>query len=324
MPRAARWARSALVLTALAVLLSACKVDTTVDVKVREDGSGVVRLVVRADAEAVKAAESGGVSIDQAVRLQDVAEAGFRVGTWQKAQDGSATIVISRPFDSVSEVEGIVRALNGADGPLPALRATRDHGLIATDYGVNGRIDLDKVTTGVNDDQELVARLQALGVDVAKIDTQLLAQIRSSFSLDVVVRLPGQEPVLFTPTRGATTGNVDASTQIVDTERIALFAAALALLVIAAIVWIRGGKRRRRPRTPAQSSAPRPVAPAPVLGGRAQAPSRRGPHVPHPHLPPPHHPQPHLPQPHVPRPHLPGPPPPPRRPKPPDGVAGSE
>ena len=101
-----RWV---LLLVALVVLLAGCKVDTTVDVTVREDGSGVVRVVVEADAEAVKAAESGGVPIEQAVRLGDLAEAGFRVGAWQEAEDGSATIVISRPFDSVDEVQGIVR-----------------------------------------------------------------------------------------------------------------------------------------------------------------------------------------------------------------------
>ena len=88
--------------------VAGCKVEATVHVNVREDGSGVVRLVVRADAEAVQAAESGGTPIDGAVRLDDIAGAGFTVGKWEKADDGSATIVISRPFRSASEVAGIV------------------------------------------------------------------------------------------------------------------------------------------------------------------------------------------------------------------------
>ncbi len=202
--------RALLCALALAAVLSACKVDATVAVTVRENGSGVVRVVVRADAEAVKAAESGGVAIDKAVRLSDVADAGFRVGTWHKAKDGSATVVISRPFRNVSEVDGIVSALNGADGPLPVLKASRSRGLIATDYGVKGRIDVDKVTTGVNDDKELLTRLQALGVDVAAIDKQLLAQVRSSFSLKVIVRLPDQKPVTFTPKKGTNAATVDS------------------------------------------------------------------------------------------------------------------
>jgi len=301
-----------LVLVVFVVVLAGCKVDTTVHVNVREDGSGVVRVVVRADAEAVRAAESGGTPIDQAVRLGDLADAGFRVGTWEKADDGSATVVISRPFDNVSEVGGIVRALSGADGPLPTLRATRDRGLVATDYGVEGRIDLDRVTTGLDDDQELVARLEALGVDVGTIDAQLLAQIRSSFSLEVVVRLPGKAPVTFAPEEGATTAAVDASAQVLDTTRIALLGAALVLLVLAVIVWIRGGRRRRRRRTTSPAPPRKPVPAAPTLGGRGGA----GRHLPRPHVP-----HPHLPHPHVPHPHLPGrpKPPPPRRGPPPPG-----
>ena len=294
-------------LIAVALLLAGCKVETTVHVNVRDDGSGIVRVVVHADAEAVKAAESGGTPIDQAVRLTDIADAGFRTGAWTKADDGSATIVISRRFRNVSEVEGVVRALNGADGPLSRLRATRDRGLVATDYAVQGRIDLDAVTTGVNDDAELLERLQALGVDVATIDAQLLAQIRSSFDLSVVVTLPDQKPVTFTPENGVTTATVDASAQLLDTERILFFAAAVGFLFLAVVVWLRGSNRRRR-------RPPRPPGPP-----------RRRPqlHVPHPHVPHPHVPHPHVPHPHVPHPHLPGPPPPPRR-KPPDDVAGSE
>jgi hypothetical protein len=296
-------------LVALAALLAGCKVDTTVHVNVREDGTGVVRVVVRADAEAVQAAESGGVPIDQAVRLDDVAAAGFEVGTWTKAEDGSATIVVSRRFQSVSEVEGIVRALNGADGPLRGLRASRDRGLVATDYGVRGRIDLDAVTTGVSDDAELVARLQALGVDVAAIDAQLLAQVRSGFGLQVVVRLPDQGPVTFAPKEGATTAGVDASSQVLDTERIIFLGAAVGFVLLAVVVWVRGRTRRSRATRPPRERPPGRHLPRP--------------HVPHPHVPHPHVPHPHVPHPHVPHPHLPGPPPPPRR-KPPDDVAGSE
>lgn len=281
--------RVVLLALGVAVVVAGCKVETTVHVNVREDGSGVVRVVVRADAEAVKAAESGGVPIDDAVRLTDVAAGGFRVGTWERADDGSATIVISRRFRSVSEVEAIVRALNGADGPLPRLRATRERGIVATDYGVRGRIDLDAVTTGVADDAELLARLEEQGVDVGAIDEQLLAQIRSSFSLRVVVRLPDEAPVTFTPEEGATTAGVDATAQILDVERIVLLGAALGFLLLGVLLWIRGGRRRRRrrrapARTQASSAGPargrgtgRPPTPGRQPHPRAQPPPRRPP-----------------------------------------------
>jgi hypothetical protein len=262
-----------LLLFAFVVVLAGCKVDATVDVTVREDGSGVVRVVVEADAEAVKAAESGGVGIEQAVRLDDLGDEGFRVGTWEKADDGSATVVISRPFDSVDEVAGIVRALGGPEGPLPELDATLEKGIVGTDYAVKGRIDLDAVTTGVTDDEELVARLQALGVDVNIIDQQLLAQVQSSFGLKVVVRLPDQEPVPFTPKQGATTAAVNASAQILNLERIIFAGAALGFLLLAIVVWRRGGKRRRRRRrAPAPAEQPAPRRPP----ARSAGPAPRG------------------------------------------------
>jgi hypothetical protein len=245
----------------IALVVAGCKVETTVEVTVRENGSGVVRVIVTADAEAVEAVESGGTPIDQAVRLTDLEDAGFRVGSWEKAEDGSATAVISRSFRSVSEVAGIVAALNGEEGPLPELRATRERGLVATEYGVQGRIDLGAVTTGVADDAELLARLQALGIDVTTLDAQLLAQVQSSFALKVVVKLPDQPPRTFTPKEGTTTASVDASAQILDTERIAFIGAAIGFLLLATVVWIRGGRRRRRRRASTRGSGRRqPVA----------------------------------------------------------------
>ena len=178
--------------------------------------------------------------------------------------------------------------------------------MIATDYAVRGRIDLDRITTGVNDDAELVRRLQELGVDVGAIDAQLLAQLRSSFALKVVVRLPGKAPVTFTPRKGTTAATVDASAQILDTERIVLLA-----------------PRSASPCSRSWCGSAGALAPAPSPAAPARAPAPLPAAVPRRPVPHPHVPHPHLPHPHVPHPHLPGPPPPPRR-KPPDGPAGSE
>lgn len=241
-----RPARAFLALVVLSLVLAGCKVDTTVSVVVQADGSGVVRVTVVADAEAVKAAESGGVALEQAVRLSDLADAGWTVGRWVKAEDGSATVVLARRFGSVEDVAGIIAGLNGENGPLPSLRATREAEILATNYHVSGRIDLAGAGTGLAADDELVARLRALGVDVNAIDQQLLAQVQSSFTLKVVVTLPGQAPVTFTPKPGKTVTGFDASSSVLNTERIVFLGAAAGFLALAILVWIRGGRRRRR------------------------------------------------------------------------------
>ena len=296
----------ALLVLVVALLGAGCSVDATLDIRVRENGSGVVRLLVDADAEAVRAAESGGVPLEQAVRLDDLGAGGWDVGAWTRAEDGSASIVLTRPFESPEQVEDIIRDASGDSGPL-TLSADRQTGFLATDYGVAGRVDLDNVTTGVPTDTELLTNLSAQSVDPAVIDQQLLAQLKSSFGLRVVVHLPGEAPRTFAAEPGAVTP-IDAVASVRDMRRLLFLGAALLLAIAAVVLWIRGGRPRpRRKRKPPQKPRP-PTRPKPGPGG-LEGPPRRGPHMPH------------VPKPHVPHPHMPGRPrpggPPPRR-RPPD------
>lgn len=260
----------------LAVLVAGCSVDTTVEVVVREDGSGVVRVRVVADAEAVKAVEAGGATIDAAVRLGDLEGGGWTVGTWDKADDGSASLVLSHPFDNVSEVAGIFSQASGDGGPFHDVQASRERGLLATEYSVTGEVDLENVETGVAGDEELVQSLAAQGVDVAAIDQQLLASLQSSFSLELVVKLPNEKPATITATPGKVTP-IDATASVRNTQRMILLIAAAGFALLAVVVWIRGGRRRRRrgrsapPRPPSAPSG-RPASGRPASGRPAPPP----------------------------------------------------
>jgi hypothetical protein len=297
----------------LAGLVSACSVDTTVEVVVREDGSGVVRVEVVADAEAVRAVEAGGATIDAAVRLTDLEDGGWRVGTWERAEDGSASLLLTHPFDNVAEVAGIFEQASGAGGPLHDVQASRERGLLATEYTVRGEADLANVETGVAGDQELVESLAAQGVDVTVIDQQLLASLQSSFSLELVVKLPGEQPVTITATPGEVTP-IDVSASVRDTQRVIFLIAAAGFALLAVVMWIRGGRRRRRRgRGRGRPSPPRAPA-APPARARARPPQPRGPA---PRGPAPRGPAPRGP---APRPQQVAPRPPPRRaPRPPGG-----
>lgn len=284
----------------LALALAGCAVDATVTVRVRDDGSGTVKVVVRADAEAVTAVELGGVPIDDAVRLADLADTGWEVGRWSRADDGSASLTLAKPFDRVDEVAGIVQELNGDLGPLPRLTASRDAGLLATDYAVRGRIDLAAAGSGVAQDAELSAALVGLGVDVTVIDEQLRAQVQSSFGLEVVVHLPEAKAQTFTPRDGRTSAVVAAASSVRNTERMLYLVAAVGFLVLAAVVWRRGGRRRRRrrggarrgPASPGRAAvgptprSPRPVGPRRDPGPAGRRPPPRGPADPGRHPPP--------------------------------------
>jgi len=214
---------------------------------VHDDGSGVVTLRARLDADAVQAAEAGGAKLEDRVRLSDLTAAGWTVSPWQRTADGSATLVISKPFQRAEQVAGIIRELSGTDGPLRDVTATRDRGLFTTDYRVTGALDLPAVQTGIRDDQDLVGRLTAQSVDVAGLDQSLLAEVRQSLALRLAVTLPGGGHTVVTALPSKRVA-VDESTSPLDLRRVALLLAALVLVTVAVLVLL-GGRRRARRRS---------------------------------------------------------------------------
>ena len=108
------------------VLVAGCKVDTTVIVDVRDDGSGVVRVRVALDTEAVGEAEAGGGRLEDRVRTADLAAAGWRVSPWARRSDGGATLVLTKPFGNVEALGPVIAELNGDRGPVREVSLTRD------------------------------------------------------------------------------------------------------------------------------------------------------------------------------------------------------
>jgi hypothetical protein len=229
---------------AIAVLAAACKVDTTVSIKVRDDGSGVVTVTAVLDPDAVKAAEAGGGKLEDRVRLADLTRAGWTVQPWARAADGSAQIVLSKPFDSPGRVAAIMREVSGTAGPLRDVTVTRDRGLLSTSYDVRGTVDLAKVQTGLTTDPDVVAALTNQQVDVNAIDQSLLAEIRDSFGLQLHVELPG-ETATVNGVAGKSTP-VAASSSVLDTRRVVLLVIAVVLVALAVLVLVWPGRRRRR------------------------------------------------------------------------------
>ena len=88
----------ALVVALLVIVAAGCKVDGSVTVAVKPDGSGVVAARVRLDAEAVAAAEAGGAKLEDAVRLGDLTAAGWRSSGWVRQKNGTAALTLTKGF----------------------------------------------------------------------------------------------------------------------------------------------------------------------------------------------------------------------------------
>jgi hypothetical protein len=238
----------AVLLAALA--LGACRVDATLSVRVRNDGSGTVRLRVQLDPEAVAAAEAGGVSLEDRVRLDDLPAAGWEVRPWHRRPDGGAVLELRRPFDSPDAFRRVVAELNGDGGPLRSTRIRRSTDPVRTKIRFETTVDLPAVSAGVVDDQELAANLTAQRVDVAGLDASLTERIRDSLGVRVSVALPDGGTRTWTVAPD-TRRVLAASSATVDVGRVVLVVVG-AVLVVTALTLVlvsewRARQRRREP-----------------------------------------------------------------------------
>jgi hypothetical protein len=99
--------RRLVALLACAIALTACQVDVTVDVVVESDGTGLITVVVVADAEVLTAVPT---LVDDLV-LDDVVEAGWAVDGPNPTEEGGLTIQMSHDFRSQGEATNLLQSL---------------------------------------------------------------------------------------------------------------------------------------------------------------------------------------------------------------------
>ncbi len=231
------------------VLLSACRVDATLRIDVDEDGSGTLTLDLVLDADAVAQTEAGAGTLEERVRLSNLAAAGWELGGWERADDGSAAISLVHAFATPGEAGDLVADLNGAGGPVPELSLTRDAGFFQTELAVTGVVDLGSVETGIANDEELSAALEANGVPVGALETRLLEAARSGLAVTVEAAFPGGETVTAVVEPGERAA-LDGESTVTDTRRIVLVASAGGLVALAVLLMtIARPSARRRARS---------------------------------------------------------------------------
>lgn len=190
----------ALALLVAALALTACKVDTTVDVKVNADGTGAITLTAVADADVV--AQAPGLAED--LRFDDAVAAGWLLTPPAATDTGGLRVVLSHPFATVEEATALLKSINGNGGPLHDVSITR-------------AVTADDITTA------LAGTLRIDGGIDAFADPDVLAAIGGSPYADNIAAtnlrptdvvtftltadLPGE---LATPTSG-TTGTAEQS-----------------------------------------------------------------------------------------------------------------
>lgn len=113
--------RRALLLLAAALTLTACKVDASVDVSMRPDGSGKLTLTVTADQDVVRQAPDLAADLE----FDDAKAAGWTVEGPVDTDVGGLQVVLTHEFATVEEATVLLRSLNGTGGPLRNVTITR-------------------------------------------------------------------------------------------------------------------------------------------------------------------------------------------------------
>jgi hypothetical protein len=190
-----------LVLAALAAMLAAaCRVETTVEVVVSEDGSGEVTVVVALDAEAlgrVPDVDDDGASdladVGALVRTDDLVAAGWAVDEPAEADGGGASLTLSRAFGTPAEADLILAELTGPDGALRDLHVTRSASFGRTELGFSGTADLSGGLEAFGD-EGLAAALdgEPLGQDAAAIEAAAGVPLAEAVTVEITADLDEQ------------------------------------------------------------------------------------------------------------------------------------
>jgi len=250
-------------LIVLAVLvLAACRVDTTVDVAMKDDGSGTITVTASADAAVVS--QAPGLAED--LRFDDANAAGWTVNGPTEAADGGLRVELIHSFANPEEATALLKSINGSGGPLHEVAVTRDVGDGGTTIRLAGSLRIDGL--GAFADPDVLAAIGATPY------AEQVAASGASPSQVVTVTIRAHVPGKITSATGTVESGavswvvpldgsqLDLATSAVDdhgTARVWGIAANVALILLIAwcllaaafITWVvRQRNRRARRRAP--------------------------------------------------------------------------
>jgi hypothetical protein len=247
------------------MLLAGCRVDTTVDISMRGEGSGHITVTAVADADVV--AKAPGLADD--LRFDDAKAAGWTVKEPATSSSGGLQVELTHTFANPQEATALLQSINGSGGPLHQMTFSRVVSQDGTTIDLVGSLRIDGLAAFADPDvlaaigatpyaDEIAASSQgpsqAIGVTIrASLPGTITSRTGTikDGSVSWVVPLDGSQ--------------LDLSTSAVDDHGtakiwgIASKAALIALVawcVIAAafITWVARQRKRR-----AHRRSPRPV-----------------------------------------------------------------
>lgn len=256
----AKLARIGAVICAV-VALSSCRVDQSVSLNVKPNGTGTVVVVVTAD----KAIVDKAPSLPQDIRTDDLKKAGWEVDGPTKTKTGGLTITLTHSFDTPTQATAILKQVSEQRGPLHDVVLTRSGKDTNSTWTLAGRLEVSGGLTSFIDDAGLelldvspyAAEVSDAGLDLGDAvgitftaslpgDVQATTGIQKDNVITWQIPMDGSKVDLATSTT-----HVAVGTSIARVGR-TLLLALLALWIVGTLILLLlvANARNRRPRTP--------------------------------------------------------------------------
>lgn len=242
-------------------LLAACRVDTSVSLRVEPNGSGTVTVTVTADKNVV--AKAPNLAAD--LRTDDLEQAGWKVTGPDETDDGGLVVVLEHPFRTPAEATAALSQVNGPSGPLHAVSVARSGTATNSTWTLAGRLEvtgglqafIDGATLQLVGGAPYAEDIRAMGMDLGDavgitFDASLPGKVETSTGLPVEGVLTWKVPMDGSATDVATTAtNVDVASSVAGVGRwiVAALLVAWILGALALFVMVQNA-RARRVRTP--------------------------------------------------------------------------
>lgn len=183
-----------IIVTVVALLLLAgCKADALLEVKVDEDGGGVVYAAVALDQDAAARTVLYETKAGRALPVEDLVAAGWTVTGPIQEQDGRVWIRAEKPFSQADQLTSVVNEVAGADGAFRNFVVERSSAFGEKHWRFSGTVDLSKGLAGFSDAAVSEALGgEPLGQPAAAYAQQLGSPLEQLVSVTVVVDLPGE------------------------------------------------------------------------------------------------------------------------------------
>jgi hypothetical protein len=232
--------RSLLVLLAAAALVGGgCRVDVGMDVRVEEDGSGRVQVVVALDEDAARRVPG----LEDQLEVADLEAAGWRVDGPDPVRGGGVEVTATKGFGSLDGLGEVVAEVSGPDGPLADLVVERDRAAFGETWRVRGEADLREGLEAFGD-AGLRERLggSSLGMSEEELERAAGRPLAEAVRFRVTTDLPGGG-ASWSPVLGQRTA-LETESRTWEAARLALLVMTVVLALLAgAMLLVRPGRR---------------------------------------------------------------------------------